>query len=278
LAWDVLESADDAAVSDLEFQRELSPEQIREALSLLDGTAGAQDQNLRIGDLSRREQANPEPDQSRATMAAQDRPPAAEDPEQRKKHLNLAVAFFGIGIAAAGALTLLSWSESLHPPAMLVIPHEQPSTQSPWPPAKSDFSAPPIAKLPPDQSPGESEQQPSTPKLADSRPMEYVNRENDQATVRDAADSDRAIHPAARSAENLAIGTSQARWDERVSRKPEYAWRHARAVRVTAAKKRFWRPHWQARGVTNGAEWCFFACRTWQALRVFYEPPRNVTQ
>ena len=73
LAWDVLESADDAAVSDLEFQRELSPEQIREALSLLDGTAGAQDQNLRIGDLSPGEEVNLEPDQSSTTMAAQDR-------------------------------------------------------------------------------------------------------------------------------------------------------------------------------------------------------------
>ncbi len=241
-------------MSDLEFQRELSPEQIREALSLLDGTAGAQDQNLRIGE------------------------PAAENPEQRKKHLNSAVAFFGIGIAAAGALALLPWSESLHPPPMLMMPHEQPPKQSPAPPAKSAFSVPPIAKLPPDQSPGGSEQQPSTPELVGSRPTRYVNRDDDQAAVRDAADSDRAIHPVARSAENLAIGTSQARWDELVSRKPEPAWRHARAVRVTAAKKRFWRPHWQARGETHGAEWCFFACRVWQALRVFYEPPRNVMQ
>ena len=44
--------AGEPAMSDLEFQRELSPEQIREALSLLDSTTGAQNQNLRIGDLS----------------------------------------------------------------------------------------------------------------------------------------------------------------------------------------------------------------------------------
>jgi len=37
-------------MSDLEFQRELSPEQIREALSLLDSMAGAQNQNVGIED------------------------------------------------------------------------------------------------------------------------------------------------------------------------------------------------------------------------------------
>ena len=99
-------SAGEAAMSDLEFQRELSPEQIREALSLLDSTAGAQNQNLRSGDLSPAEEVNLEPDQSSTTMAAQDRPPAAEDPQQRRKHLNVAVVFSGIGIAAAGALVM----------------------------------------------------------------------------------------------------------------------------------------------------------------------------
>jgi hypothetical protein len=69
-----LGSAGDAAVSDLEFQRELSPEQIREALSLLDSTAGAQGQDLRIGDLSPAEEVNPEPHQSSTTMATQDPP------------------------------------------------------------------------------------------------------------------------------------------------------------------------------------------------------------
>ena len=123
-------------MSDLEFQRELSPEQIREALSLLDSTAGAQNQNLRIGDLSPAEEVNLEPDQSSTTMATQDRPPAAEDPQQRKKHLNLAVAFFGIGIVAAGALALLSWRERVPPPPMLGIAHEQPPKQSAAPAAK----------------------------------------------------------------------------------------------------------------------------------------------
>ena len=38
-------------MSDLEFERELSPQQIREALSLLDSRAGAQNQNVRVEDL-----------------------------------------------------------------------------------------------------------------------------------------------------------------------------------------------------------------------------------
>ena len=101
-----MRSAGDATLSDQEFQRELSPEQMREALSLLDTTAGAQNQTVQIEDLSPAEEVNPEPDQSSTTMLTQDRPPAAEDPQQRRKHLNLAVAIFGIGIAAVGALAL----------------------------------------------------------------------------------------------------------------------------------------------------------------------------
>jgi hypothetical protein len=265
-------------MSDLEFQRELSPEQIREALSLLDSTAGAQDQNLRIGDLSPAEEVNLEPDHSSTTIATQDRPPAAEDPQQRKKHLNVAVAYFGFGIAAVGVLALLSWSESVLPPPMLGITLEQPSKQLAAPPAKGASPALPIAKPPPDQSPRGSERQPLTPELAGLSPMRYANRDDDQIAVRDAANSNSAGPPVARSATNQATATSQAWWDERVSRKPEHTWWLARAVQVAEAKKRFWRRYWLARAEINGGEWCFFACRTWRAQRVFYEPPRNVTQ
>ena len=260
-------------MSDLEFQRELSPEQIREALSLLDSTAGAQNQNLRIGDLSPAEEVNLEPDQSSTTMAAQDRPPAAEDPQQRKKHLNVAVAFFGIGIAVASALALLSWRESVPPPPMLGIAHEQPPKQSAAPAAKSDSPALSVANLPPDQSPGGSERQPSTPELAGV-----------SGAVKDAANSDSAIPPVARSATNQATGTSQVQWNERVSRRSEHTRWHARAVRVAAAKKRL---HWQARADDEwcivacrraDGEWCFFACRTLRAQPDFYEPPRSVIQ
>jgi hypothetical protein len=270
-----LGSAGDAAMSDLEFQRELSPEQIREALSLLDSTAGAQNQNLRIEDLRPAEEVNPEPDHSSTTMASQDRPPAAEDPQQRKKHLNLAVAFFGVAIAAAGTLALLSWSQSVLPPPMPGTAHEQPPGQSATPPAISASSALPVVKPPPDQSPGKSERQPWTPELAGL-----------SGAAREAANSDIASPPVASSATNQATGTSQARWNERVSRRPEHT-RHARAVRVAAAKERFWRLHWQARADDEwcilacrraDGGWCFLACRTWRAQPVFYERPRNVTQ
>ena len=254
-------------MSDLEFQRELSPEQMREALSLLDRTAGAQDQNLRIENLSPAEEVNPEPDHSSTTMAAQDRPPAAEDPLQRKKHLNLVLAYFGIAIAAAGALVLLSWSESVLPPPMPGIAQQQPPKGSAAPPANSASSALPVARPPPDQSPGGSERQPSTPELAGL-----------SGPVSDAANSDRAIPPVVGSATNEATGASQAPWNERVSRGPEHTSRHARAVRVAAAKKRFWRRQRQARADGEwcflacrraDGEWCFFACPTRQAPRVF---------
>ena len=263
-------------MSDLEFQRELSPEQIREALSLLDSTAGAQDQNLRIGDSRPAKEVNPEPDQSSTTMAAQDRAPAAEDPQPRKKHLNLAVALYGIGIAAVGALALLSWPESVPPPPMLGIAQEQLPKPSSAPAAKSDSPALPVAEPPPDQSPGGAERQPSTPELTGL-----------SGAVRDAANSDSAIPPVARADTDQATSTSQVRWHERVSRRPEHTWWHARAVRVAAAKKRFWRVHWRARAEDEwciiacrraDGEWCFFGCRTWRAQPVFYEPRRNVTR
>ena len=57
-------------MSDLEFQRELSPEQMREALSLLDSTAGTQNQTVQIEDLRPPGEVNPEPDHSSATADA----------------------------------------------------------------------------------------------------------------------------------------------------------------------------------------------------------------
>ena len=262
-------SAGDATMNDLEFQRELSPEQIREALSLLDGSAGTQNQNLRTEDLRPAEEVNPEPDHSSTSMAPQDWPPAAEDPLHRKQRLKLAVACFGIAIAAAGAVALSSWRESVLPPPMPGIAQEEPPKESAAPPANSALSALPVAQLLLDQSPGGSEPQPATPELAGlSGPM------------RDAANSDSAIPPVARSVANQSTGTSQALWNEPVSRKPQHTWWHARAVRVAAAKKRFWRLRWQARAEDEwcivacrraDGRWCFFGCRTWRAQPVIYE-------
>jgi hypothetical protein len=256
-------------LSDLEFQRELSPEQMREALSLLDSTGGTQNQTVQIEDLRPAEEVNPEPDQSSTSMPTQDQPPAAEDPQQRRKHLNLAVAFFGIGIAAAGALALWSWWESVPLPPTPRIAQEF-SKQSAAPVAKSDSPALPVAEPTPDQSPGGSERQSPTPELVGLN-----------GAVRDAANSDSAIPPVVPSATDHATSTSRARWSERVSRKPEHTSRHARAV--AAAKKPIWRLHWQARAEdewcivacrrANG-EWCFFGCRAWRAQPVFYNMAR----
>jgi len=250
----------------LEFQRELSPEQMREALSLLGSTAGTQNHTLQIEDLHPAEEVIPEPDQSSTTMPMQDRPPAAEDPQQRRKHLNLAVAFFGIGIAAAGALPLWSWRESVPLPPTPRIAQEEFSKQSAAPAAKSDSPALPVAEPPPDQSPGGSERQPPTPELAGLN-----------GAVRDAVNSDSAISPVVPSATDHATSMSRARWNERVSRKPEHTSWHARALRVAAAKKAIWRLHWEARAEdewcivacrrANG-EWCFFGCRAWRAQPV----------
>jgi hypothetical protein len=138
----------------------------------------------------------------------------------------LAVAFFGIGIAAAGALALWSWQESVPLPPMPRIAQEQFSKQSAVAAAKSDSPALPVAEPPPDQSPGGSERQSPTPELAGLNSAE-----------RDAVNSDSAIPPVVPSATDHATSTSRARWNERVSRRPEHTSRHARAVRVAAAKK-----------------------------------------
>jgi hypothetical protein len=265
-------------MSDLEFQRELSPEQIREALSLLDSRAGGQNQNLRVGDLNLDPELDHKPNQPSSTAAAQDHPPAAEGLQQRRKPGTLAVAFYGVGITAAGALAVLSWSESaLIPPPLPGIPHEELANPQPAPPAKSVSPALPVVKPLPDQSRGGFERQPSMPEVAGSGLIGYANRDNDQAALKDTAKSDNAIPSAARSATIPAIGTRQAQSEERASQKLEQDWWHARVVRVAPAKKRSWRRHWQAR-LEIGGKWCFFGCLPWRAQRVFYEPPRSVTQ
>src|ERR1700756_1375804 len=134
---------------------------MREALSLLDSTAGTQNQTVQLEDLRPAEEVNPELDQSSTTMPGQDRPPAAEYPQQRRKHLNLAVAFFGIGIVAAGALAL-SWRESVPLPPTPGIAQEQFSKQSAALAAKSASPALLGAEPSPDQSPGGSEPPPPT--------------------------------------------------------------------------------------------------------------------
>ena len=205
-------------------------------------------------------------------MPTHHRPPAAEDPQQRRKHLNSAVVFFGIGIAAAGALALWSWRENVPLPPTPRIAQEQFSKQSAAPAAKSDSPALTVAEPPPDQSPGGSERQPPTPELAGLN-----------GAVRDGVNSAIAVPPVVPSATDHATSMSPSRWNERLSRKPDHTSRHARAARVAAGMKRIWRLHWQARAEdewcivacrrANG-EWFFFGCRAWRAQPVFY----NVTR
>lgn len=263
-------------MSDLEFQRELSPEQIREALSLLDRRVGAQNQNLPVEELNPAEALHPKPEPSSAAIAKQDCTPAAEDSKQRKKHLTSAAAWYGVGIAVACVLALLSWSErALTPPPL--IAHDQLPNRAAAPPAKNASPALLVGNPLPDQS--GSERQPSSPEVAGSSPTGYASRDDDQAAVRDPANSENAIPSSARSTTILAIGTSQARWDERASRKPDQAWRHSRAVRVAATKKRFRRRHLSPSAEINRGERCFFfGCLPWRAQPVSYDPPRNTTQ
>ena len=247
-------------MSDLEFQRELSPDQLREALSLLDGAAGVKHQNLQVGDLSSAEGGDPGADQASTTMATQDRPSAVEDLQQRTKPLNMVVAACcGLGLAAAATLTLLSLSDRvLTPPPLLGIAREQLPNQPPGQLVKSASPALPVANPSSDQSPGGSERRPSTPEVTD--PIGYANRDNDQPIVNGAANTASAIPNAAQTAIATSVATRQAWWDERASRKPKGARLHARAGRVVAAKHRFSRNHWQARAEIK----CFlFICLPW---------------
>jgi len=250
-------------MSDLEFQRALSPDQMREALSLLDGAGRAKLRNVQAGDLSPAKEVGSGADQASTATATPNRLPAAEDAHQRRKHLNPVLVFYGLGIAAAAALTVLSWSERAPtPPALSRIAGEQ--LPNPQPTQLVESASPALAaNAPPDQNSGGAERRPLKPEIAGSSHVGHGNRDDDQAAVKDAANSAKAIAYA---------------WDERTSRKHKEVWLRARAVRAAEAKKRFWRRHWQARAEINRRECFFFVCLPWQTQRIVYQPPRNVTQ
>jgi hypothetical protein len=249
----------DPVMSDLEFQRTLSPDQMREALSLLDGTARAKLRNAQVGDSRPAEEVSCGADQVSTATATPNRLPP-EDAHQRRKHLNLVLAFCGLGIAAAAALTLLSWSErALTPPGLPAIAGEQlPNPQA----AQVVKSASPAlaANAPPDQSSGGAERRRSKPEVADSSRVGHANRDDDQAAVKDAANTANVIPYMDQVATVNAPAAMQAWWDERASRKPKKAGWHARTVRVAEAKKRFWRRHWHARAEINRGACFLFIC------------------
>lgn len=264
-------------MSELEFQRELSPEQMREALSLLDSTTGEQNQNSQVGVFNPAEEVDPEADQSSTTIATQDRPPPSEHPRQPKKPENMAVAYYGLGIAAAhrhsGALVMVAKRAS----ASAICKDRSRGATEPAgsPPGIIASPPPPVATAPPGQNSGGSEPRFATPEVADSSPIEHASRDNDQGAVSDRAYSDGAAPYAAGPGIVPAMATREARRDEKTSRKPGPARWHAWAVRVATAKKRLYR---QARAEMNGST-CFFLCLPWSAqLTISYEPPRNMTQ
>jgi hypothetical protein len=253
-------------MSELEFQRELTPDQMHEALSLLDGTARAKNRNLQVEDLGPAHEDYPRADHASTTRAMQDRVPAPEDPQQRKKALQLVLARYGIGIAvAAAALTLLFWSERvLTPPPLPAIARVQLPSQPAGQLVKSASPSVPVTIPTPD--PGGSARPALKPEVAGQSPVGQTNRDN-QAAVPDAANSPNA----AQTATLAAIATRQDWTDEQARRKPKAAWRHAPAVRVAAEKKRYWRRHWQARAEIYSGPSFLFICLP---PRVVYIPAR----
>ncbi len=266
-------------MSDLEFQRALSPDQMREAFSLLDGTARARLRNVRIGDLNPAEEVGPGVDQGSPTTATPNRLAATEHADPRRKHLNLILAFYGLGIVAATALTLLSWRErALTPPGLPVIAGEQLPNLQPAQLVKGASPALPAVNPPSDQGSHESEGRPSKPEVASATPVHQANGGDDQAARKGATNRAGVITHATQNTTVTAIATSQALWDERARQKPKEIWRSTSAVRAATAKTRFWRRHRRPLAEIYRGE-CFHAgCPPWQKQRAFYDPPRNQNQ
>jgi hypothetical protein len=245
---------------------------------LLDKAACAESRTLRVGDPNRAEEVDPCTDRASAAMAIHARLGAMGDPQQLRKHLSLAVGFYGLGIAAAAAMALLSWSErTLTPPppgiASQQLPNQPAANQ-----VNSAFHSFPVINSTLDLSSGGSDQPPKQA-VAGPSPVGQANRGDHQAAAGDAANSASAIRYLSRRATVPAIATMRAWWDERTSRKTKEGWWHGRAVRVAAAKSRIWRGHWHPRAEVHSSECFALACLFWRNQHaVNYEPPRNVTQ
>lgn len=255
-------------MSDLEFQRALSPDQMREALSLLDGAAPAKLRNVRVGDSNPAGEVRPGFDHASTTTDSPNRLLAAEEAHQRRKNL---LVFYGLGIAAAAAMMLLSWSErALTPSGRPGIAGEQ--LQNPQPARLVNNASPalPVVNPTSDQNPHRS--------VASATTVPQPNGGEDQAAEKGGTKGASAIPNAAQTATIAASATSPAWWDERASLEPNDVWGRASAVRAPAGKKRSWRRRWLPFAEINGGR-CFHAtCPPRQKQRAFYEPPRNVTQ
>ena len=248
-------------MGDPEFQRELGPDQLAEGLSLLDGMANAQSPCSAEEPASAAAQAG-------TSLVDQGRLPAAQDQHERTRRLNrAALRFWGLGLAAAAALTLVSGVE-LAPtaPSQLRIAQEQLSIRPLEPRPNTASAALPAT----DPAP----QPPSQPTLAGSDPAGHVDHGDDRSGAADATDSPRATTYAADGATAVSISKWQAWPDERPSPKSK-ASGQTRVVRDAAAKKRSWRHDRQARASINSGRCSSFLCLPWPAQRVVYEPPRN---
>ena len=138
--------------------------------------------------------------------------------QQRRKHLNLVLAFYGLGIAAVAAMTLLSWSERLPtPPALPGMAGEQlPNPQ----PARWRKSLLPCSRLSSLHLTKVHMDQTTTDAGIAGSASSYANGGDDQAAEKGATDRASAIPHAARTATITAFATSPAWWDDRASRKP----------------------------------------------------------
>lgn len=263
-------------MSDLEFQRELSPDQVHEALSLLDNAAGAKVGRSQADELGAIEDVDPEAGEAAATRVTHRAPPATEDPQQQAKRINRsAIFFFGLGVAAMATLALLSWSEPAPtPPSPPAVAHQQVPIRQPAPPMKSAFPPLPIANPPSDQTPDASERRAAKAEVSDS----LLAGPADLDAAKNAADAAGGILGKADMGAGAAAANGRAQPDEQAQHKPKEARRHSRASRIATTKERSWYSHPQARAEIDPGQCSFFLCLSWQAQRVFYEPPRNVNQ
>ncbi|HEY1261671.1 MAG TPA: hypothetical protein VGF34_20670 [Stellaceae bacterium] len=246
-------------MSELEFQHELSPDQLSEALSLLENAAGAKPRESNSGG-----EAHSNPDRANADAAEPDRLSAAQDAKRRLKQFNrAALRFCGLGIAAAAALMLLSWIEGVPvaPPGQRVVYAQLPNEL--WtPPAKEAADTRPAADSPSIKAPRGSEPQPAAPTVAGPDPEE-ASHDHSPNSVKDAANIPDAASDVAETATPAMADNGKSRRNAWKGQRPKDARRRLRLARIAKV---------------NRSECLLFACLVWQPQHAFYDPPRNLTQ
>ena len=237
-------------MSDLEYRHELSPDQLVEALSLLDGAAGTKTQNSRSGG-----EAGAATGPADAQTAEPDRPAAVRNLQQRTRRMyRAALCFCSLGIGSAAALAILSWGEPAPPlsPGPNAAAAELSKPAPPAPLAASSAAAFPAVGAAPGRTPDASER--SEPPAT---PARLTDREAGQRAP--------------------ATAQGQPTPAPRASHKPE-ARRHARAIRAAAANRQLSARYRPAHRDIDNSVCSFFMCIPWRLQPVSYEPPRNSTR